>query len=112
MAEKKCPRLNKPCIEHACMFYIQLLGTDPQTGEQLNKWGCADAFTPLLLIEVAKEVRQAAAAIESARNEGRKDAASLGAALLALGQDVKAAANRRFIDVPQIGCADDVPRLS
>lgn len=80
--EKTCPMLNKPCIEHGCRWYTQLLGKHPQTGEQLNKFGCAVEFLPVLLIETAKETRQAAAAVESARNEARKDAAAIGAGLL------------------------------
>lgn len=44
-------------------------GTSPQTGEEIDHWGCAVAWMPILQTENAKEVRQAAAATESFRNE-------------------------------------------
>jgi len=66
---KKCPRLKKPCIEHDCMFWMQMLGKHPQTGAGVPEWDCADRWRVILLIEGSQETRQAAAAIESFRNE-------------------------------------------
>lgn len=71
--DKKCPLTRKTCMEHECEFYIQLQGVNPNTGQPVDKWGCAHAWMPILLIESAKETRQAAAAIESFRNESVKD---------------------------------------
>ena len=67
--EKKCPLLNKKCIRHKCQWFTQLQGTNPQTGQPVDEWGCAIAWLPVLLIEGSKETRQTAAAIESFRNE-------------------------------------------
>jgi len=67
--EKLCPLLKEPCIEHKCKFYVHLLGNDPQTGKAIDKFDCAMAFIPILLIEGAQQSRQAGAAIESFRNE-------------------------------------------
>lgn len=67
--EKKCPLLNKKCIQHRCQWFTQLQGTSPQTGQPIDEWGCAIAWLPTLLIEGSKETRQTAAAIESFRNE-------------------------------------------
>jgi len=64
-----CPLLKKSCIEHQCKFYVHLLGNDPQTGKGIDKFDCAMAFIPVLLIEGAQQTRQAGAAIESFRNE-------------------------------------------
>jgi hypothetical protein len=83
-----CPLLKKKCIEHRCRWYIQLLGADPQTGEQLNKWGCAVEFLPMLLIENAKEVRQTAAAVESARNENKTNSSMITGGLVAIATKV------------------------
>lgn len=69
MVDKICHHDKKPCINHQCPKWINLLGTNPQTGVEENRWDCADAFMPVLLIEIAKETRQAGAAIESFRNE-------------------------------------------
>ncbi len=64
-----CPLLDKECIQFKCAFWTQLRGTNPQTGQEVDEWGCAIAFLPVLLIETAKEARQGAAATESFRNE-------------------------------------------
>ena len=52
-----------------CPWYVKLAGTDPQSGESVDEWKCAIAWGPILQVEVAKEVRQGAAATESFRNE-------------------------------------------
>lgn len=58
-----------PCLEHECSKWINVVGNNPQTGESINHWDCADAWTPLLLIENSKVQRETGAAVESFRNE-------------------------------------------
>ena len=48
---------------------MQLRGNHPQTGQEIDEWGCTIAWTPLLLIENAKLQRETGAAVESFRNE-------------------------------------------
>lgn len=73
--EIKCHRtgFEKTCrecvVDHGCQLWQQLMGQNPQTGETINKWGCADAFTNMLLIENSQQQRQTGAAVESFRNE-------------------------------------------
>ena len=67
-----CPLLQKPCIESKCAWYTRLAGTNKNTGQALDEWGCAVAWLPVLLIENANETRQTAAAVESLRNENIK----------------------------------------
>lgn len=55
--------------EHECPKFVSLKGKNPQTGADIETWGCVDSFLPLLLIENAQQTRQAGAAIESFRNE-------------------------------------------
>ena len=81
MAEKQCPLLRSACIEHGCRWYTHLTGTLPQSGEVVDKFGCAIEWLPVLLVENAKETRQTAAAVESARNEQAKGVAALANAL-------------------------------
>jgi hypothetical protein len=69
MSAKTCPLLKKPCIEHACAFYTHITGTNPNTGKQVDEFGCAVSWLPFLILETAKETRQGAAAVESFRNE-------------------------------------------
>lgn len=63
-----CPLKNAPCIGLDCAWFTQLRGTHPNTGAEIDEWGCAVAWLPVLLIENAKETRQTAAAVESFRN--------------------------------------------
>jgi len=52
-----------------CPKWVSVKGTNPQTGEPVDHWGCVDTFLPMLLIENAQQTRQAGAAVESFRNE-------------------------------------------
>lgn len=72
MVAKLCPMFREPCKEHGCEWYIHIIGANPQTGEQFDKFGCAQAFMPLLTIENSQQQRQTAAAVESFRNEVAK----------------------------------------
>ncbi len=63
-----CPLIKDECIQFKCLFWMQLRGKNPQTGEDVDEWDCAVKWLPMLLIENAQEVRQGAAAIESFRN--------------------------------------------
>lgn len=90
MAEKLCPLLKKPCIEHDCRWFVHLLGRDPQTGKEKDDWGCTIEYLPVLLIENAHQTRQFAGAAESARNAARVDTEML---VRAIGD----AANQRLL---------------
>ena len=64
-----CPLLNKKCIKHRCVWYNMLSGKHPQTGLDVQEWGCSIAWMPLLLVENAGQVTKVQAATESFRNE-------------------------------------------
>ena len=64
-----CPLIKKKCVEHNCKFYIQVLGKNPNTGQEVNQWDCAVSWLPMLLIEGSQQTRPAGSAIESFRNE-------------------------------------------
>jgi len=42
---------------------------DPNTGEDVDHWGCAVSWMPMLTIENSQQQRQTGAAVESFRNE-------------------------------------------
>ena len=65
-----CP-LNrfKPCKKFDCTWYIQIRGSDPNSGKEIDEYGCAMAWMPILLLEGAAQQRSTGAAIESFRNE-------------------------------------------
>jgi len=72
--ELTCP-LGSKCEEakngkiYRCAWYIALAGKNPQTGDEMDEWGCAMHWTPILLVENAMTNRSQSAAIESFRNE-------------------------------------------
>ena len=65
-----CP-LNKfePCKELDCAWFIKVTGKNPQTGEELDEWGCTMTWMPILMVENSQMQRQTGAAVESFRNE-------------------------------------------
>jgi hypothetical protein len=65
----KCPLLNKKCIKHQCIWYNMLQGKHPQTGLDVQEWGCSIAWIPLLLVENSQQIMSTKAATESFRNE-------------------------------------------
>lgn len=67
--EKICPLLKKPCIEHDCLWYIKIRGVNPQTGQDIDEYGCTMAWMPVLTIENSQQQRSTGAAVESFRNE-------------------------------------------
>jgi|TARA_B100002019_G_scaffold90931_1_gene78478 hypothetical protein len=64
-----CPLIGEDCRELECAWYTQISGTNPQTGEPVNEYGCAVAWIPFLQVDNSKVVNQMGAAIESFRNE-------------------------------------------
>lgn len=47
----------------------QIRGTNPNTGADVDEYGCAVAWMPMLMIENSQQQRQTGAAVESFRNE-------------------------------------------
>ena len=64
-----CPLIGEDCRELECAWYTQISGTNPQTGEPVNEYGCAVAWIPFLQVDNSKVVNQMGSAIESFRNE-------------------------------------------
>lgn len=66
---KLCPLIGEDCRGLECSWYTQVRGTNPQSGEEVDEWGCAVTWLPMLLIENSLTNRQTGAAVESFRNE-------------------------------------------
>jgi hypothetical protein len=64
-----CPLIKKDCVGLKCAWYTQMRGTNPNTGEPVDEWGCAVTWMPVLAVEVAQKSNQTGAAVESFRNE-------------------------------------------
>ena len=64
-----CPLVKKDCLQFKCAWFTQLRGTNPNTGKEIDEWGCAISWLPVLLVENSQQSRQTGAAVESFRNE-------------------------------------------
>lgn len=65
-----CP-LNgfEPCKQLDCAWFVQMRGSDPNSGKEVDEYACGVAWLPMLLVENAMQGRQTGAAVESFRNE-------------------------------------------
>ena len=69
-AKSNCPLDKfKPCRQLECAWFVQIRGTNPNTGEEIDDYGCSMAWMPVLMIENSQQQRQTGAAVESFRNE-------------------------------------------
>jgi hypothetical protein len=68
-----CPLDNfNPCKQLECAWFTKLRGTNPNTGADVDEYGCAIAWMPMLMIENSQQQRSTGAAVESFRNEMTK----------------------------------------
>ena len=103
-----CPLLSalrkQDCVENKCRFWTHLMGKNPQSEGTVDKFGCAIEFLPILLVENAQMIRQAAASTDKVANQVQKSRAEF---IGALTND----AQRRLLDaetqVAQIGTTGD-----
>ena len=56
-------------VIHQCMWYVNIKGPDPQTGEPIDRYSCSMSWLPVLMIENSGRQHSTAAAIESFRDE-------------------------------------------
>jgi hypothetical protein len=66
-----------------CAWFIQVRGTNPNTGKEVDEWACSMAWLPILMIENSQQQRQTGAAVESFRNEMVRSNEQTGQMLLA-----------------------------
>lgn len=59
--------MSKVC--HKCPWWTHIRGKDPQSDKEIDHWGCAIGFLPVLLIENAQTGRATGAAVETLRND-------------------------------------------
>ena len=64
----ECERIANGHIER-CAWYVEIQGTDPQSGKEVRESKCAMAWQPILAIEGNGVNNQVAASIQSLRNE-------------------------------------------
>ena len=59
----------KPCRQLDCAWFMKVRGNNPNTGEEIDDYGCSIAWLPVLMIENSQQQRQTGAAVESFRND-------------------------------------------
>lgn len=64
-----CPLIKKDCVGLKCAWYMQVRGMNPNTGEDIDEWGCAVTWMPIMTIENSQQQRHTSSAVESFRNE-------------------------------------------
>lgn len=64
---------DEECIGLECEHYQRIVGKDPQTGKDIEEYMCSDLLHNILLIENSGQQMRTGSAIESFRNEVKKD---------------------------------------
>ncbi len=70
-----CPQYRKDVSKvcHKCEWYINIKGNHPQSGDQIDQWGCAITFNALIGVGIVQSIENRVgglqAATESFRNE-------------------------------------------
>lgn len=64
-----CPLIQDDCKGIECVWFTQMRGTNTNTGQEEDEWGCAVTWLPFLLVETSAKQKSTTAAIESFRNE-------------------------------------------
>jgi hypothetical protein len=59
----------KPCRQLECAWFMKIRGNNPNTGEEVDEYGCSMAWMPMLMIENSQQQRSTGAAVESFRKE-------------------------------------------
>jgi len=69
-AKANCPLDGfNPCRTLDCAWFLKITGKNPNTGEEIDDWGCSMSWMPILMIENSQMQRHTGAAVESFRNE-------------------------------------------
>lgn len=69
-AKANCPLDGfKPCRQLECAWFMKVAGSNPNTGKEVEEWGCSMAWLPIMVLENSQMQRQTGAAVESFRNE-------------------------------------------
>ena len=101
---KFCPLIGKDCIGLQCSWFTQIRGNHPQTGEEVDEWGCAVTWLPMLMIENSQQQRSTGSAVESFRNEMVKANETNINVLSAAAQMMQ---ERKIINATEVDASDD-----
>lgn len=65
-----CPlhRVDMSKVCHRCPWWTRIVGKHPQSEEMIDRWQCAIAWLPVLLVENSQQQHQTKVAVETFRN--------------------------------------------
>ena len=64
-----CPLHNfEPCKQLDCAWFTKIAGKNPQGQKEVEEWGCAVTFMPILMVANTNSNTRTQAAVESFRN--------------------------------------------
>ena len=65
-----CPLHNfEPCKQLDCAWFTKIAGKNPQGQKEIEEWGCAVTFMPILMVANTNQNTRTQAAVESFRNK-------------------------------------------
>ncbi len=65
-----CPLHNfEPCKQLDCAWFTKIAGKNPQGQKEIEEWGCAVTFMPILMVANTNSNTRTQAAVESFRNK-------------------------------------------
>lgn len=64
----KCEDI-KENVLYRCAWFTKLVGKDPQSEKDIEEWGCAISWLPIMLVEVAQTNRGTSESVVSLRDE-------------------------------------------
>ncbi len=71
---KTCP-LGHTCVKttesgiERCAWHMKIQGMNPQTDEPMDRWECAIVWSPIMMIEQAREQNVTSSTLQEFRNE-------------------------------------------
>lgn len=80
-------KMSKVC--HKCPLWMHIRGVDKNTGREVDRWWCGLAQFPTMAVEVANEVRNAAAETHALREEQEQQHARAMEAAAAQHEEIK-----------------------
>lgn len=86
---KFCPLIKKECIELKCSWFTKVVGTNINSGKEIDEYGCAIAWMPILMIENSNQQRHTSAAVDSLRNHSVTSAEHISTAINKLAKSNK-----------------------
>lgn len=99
---KFCPLIGKDCIGLECSWFTQIRGVNPNTGKDVDEWGCAITWLPILMIENSQQQRVTASTVQEFRNESAKSSETQNLLLKFLAQNAQNLASQNQIQPANI----------